>query len=243
MLIGNGSVLHKIPVRFVGGSTTSVEPQLRAAFGKPGMLRNRFYQDGRTTSLKQYSIPEGTYAPVGTQIAGTAWMLPQTGGAMQSFNLILGTGSIAGTGSLGLPAAAGLSGSGDITQALLGLVVSAIANLSGSGSLTAGIVGKLEAVAALAGSGDLAGALGALASMTATVTGTGTAAGTPYASGSMGANIKGYSDLTPEGLRDAVWSAVLANYPVTGTAGKTLSSLSSGGGTSGLTLAQFLALK
>ena len=67
------------------------------------------------------------------------------------------------------------------------------------------------------------------------------------------ADIRGYGDLTPEGIRDAVWSAVLANYPLTGTAGKTLElagsmgefvqNISGGGGGSGLTLAQFLALK
>jgi len=80
MLIGNGSVLHKLPLRFIGGSTTSVEPQLRSAFGKAGMLRNRFYQDEQTTSFRLYSIPEGTYA-------GSAWMLPQMDGAMASINL------------------------------------------------------------------------------------------------------------------------------------------------------------
>jgi len=87
MLHGNGSVFHKIPARFIGGSTTSVEPQLRSAFGKAGMLRNRFYQDGQTTSFKLYSIPEGSYAPSGSQVAGSAWMLPQRGGAMSSVNL------------------------------------------------------------------------------------------------------------------------------------------------------------
>jgi hypothetical protein len=92
------------------------------------------------------------------------------------------------------------------------------------------------------------------------------------------ATIRGYGDLTPEGIRDSVWSAILANYPNPGTAGKTLElagsggvdyqalgeavwailladannpgsmgefvqNISGGGGGSGLTLAQFLALK
>lgn len=43
------------------------------------------------------------------------------------------------------------------------------------------------------------------------------------------ANIRGYGDLTPEGLRDAVWSAILTNYPDSGTAGNTLALAGSGG--------------
>ena len=43
------------------------------------------------------------------------------------------------------------------------------------------------------------------------------------------ANIRGYGDLTPEGIRDSVWNAALANYQTTGSAGKTLSTASSGG--------------
>jgi len=229
MLIGNGSVQHKSPTRFMAGSTTSAEPQLRAAFGKQGMLRNRFYQDMATNALKLYSLPEGAYAPVGTQRAGSAWMLPQTGGAMASRSLANGAGGVICNGNLGLPAAASLSGSGDITQALLALVVSAVASLSGSGTLTAGIIGKLEAAAALAGSGNLAGAAGALASMLAGLSGSGGAAGTPYASGSMSANIKGYGDLTPEGIRDSIWNALAANYNTTGTMGNKLNSAASGG--------------
>lgn len=202
MLHGNGSVLHKLPLRFIGGSTTSVEPQLRSAFGKAGMLRNRFYQDEQTSSFKLYSIPEGTYA-------GSAWMLPQMDGAMASSALINGSSQVAGGANLGLQAAASLEGSGELSQALLGLIVSAVANLSGSGGLTASIAGKLEAAANLAGSGNLSGALGALASLASQIYGLGNVAVTPYAPGTLTANIKGYGDLTPEGIRDAVWSAII----------------------------------
>lgn len=77
MLHGNGSVLHKSPARFLAGSTTSTEPQLRAGWGKSGMSRNRFFQDRKTVSLKNYSVPEGSYA-------GVAWLLPQKAAALAS---------------------------------------------------------------------------------------------------------------------------------------------------------------
>ena len=46
---------------------------------------------------------------------------------------------------------------------------------------------------------------------------------------SMAANIVSYSEFTAEGVRDAVWNAVLANYPNSGSAGLALSTASSGG--------------
>jgi hypothetical protein len=79
MLHGNGSVLHKSPARFFAGSTTSVEPQLRAGWGKPGMARGRFMQDRATVALTKYAIPEGAYA-------GVAWLIPQKAGAIASHN-------------------------------------------------------------------------------------------------------------------------------------------------------------
>jgi hypothetical protein len=45
----------------------------------------------------------------------------------------------------------------------------------------------------------------------------------------LSATLRGYSDLTPEGIRDKVWNAILAQYPDAGTAGKALSTASSGG--------------
>ena len=218
-LIGNRSVLHKSPGRFLNGfgTTGGGIASMRSAFNKYGMQRGAY---GSYDALS--ATPDGHLSP-------SAWVLPKTGGGMSSRNIIIGGATLAGNGNLGLPADAALSGAGDIVSAALALVVSAVASLSGSGSLTADVVGKLEAAAALAGSGNLAGAAGALASLLAELSGAGSTSGTPYASGSMSANIKGYGDLTPEGLRDVVWGALAASFNVAGTMGNKLNSAASGG--------------
>jgi hypothetical protein len=84
MLLGNRSVFHKLPIRFLAG--TAFQAQNVCRFNQPGMRRNRFYQGGATTALKTYSLPAGTYAPSGAQKAGSAYVLPQRAGAIASYN-------------------------------------------------------------------------------------------------------------------------------------------------------------
>ena len=188
-LIGNRSILHKSPGRFLSGTAGT----LRSGFNKPGMAANRFEQmDDRSAAL-----PGGHLSP-------SAWGLPRVSGGMSTVNEINGASIFTGGGALGLNGDAALSGAGTITLAMLALVLSAVASLSGSGGLTLALVGKLEAAAALAGSGNVAGAVGALASLIADLDGDGTLAATTFADGSMSANIRGYSDLTPEGIRDMI---------------------------------------
>lgn len=214
-LLGNRSVLHKSPVRFINGR----EGLLRSNFNKHGMIRNTYEQfDDRSAQ------------PTG-HLSGSAWVLAKTAGGLSSRNVIVGTGALAGSGAEGINAAAPLSGAGDITFAEMQLVVSAIAALSGSGAInTPELLGKLEAAAALAGSGNIAGAIGALAGLVAALVGSGSvSSATPYASGTMSANIRGYSDLTPEGLRDSVWNALSASYDSAGTMGEKLNDAGSAG--------------
>src|SRR5574343_737925 len=129
-LIGNRSILHNSPGRFLSGTAGT----LRSGFNKPGMAANRFEQmDDRSAAL-----PGGHLSP-------SAWGLPRVAGGMSTVNEINGAATFAGGGALGLNGDAALSGSGTITTALLALVVSAVASLAGSGGLTADIVGKLEA--------------------------------------------------------------------------------------------------
>ena len=188
-LIGNGSILHKSPGRFLSGTAGT----LRSGFNKPGMLAGRFETMDRLSA----AIPGGHLSP-------SAWAMPRTAGGMGTVNEINGAADFAGSGALGVNGDAALSGSGTITTAMLALVVSAVAALSGSGGLTADIVGKLEAAAALSGSGDVTGAAGALASLVAALVGAGALSAVPRADAEMSANIRGYSDLTPEGIRDMI---------------------------------------
>lgn len=216
-LIGNRSVLHKSPGRFLSGTIASIE---RSNFSKAGQIANRF----QAMNMVLAAAPSGHLSP-------SAWSMARTAGGLSSRSEINGAGAFAGAGALGLNALADLDGSGDIIFAGLALVVSAVASLVGSGSLTGDIVGKLEVAASLAGSGDLAGAMGALASLVADLSGSGALAGSPRADGYISANIRGYGDLTPEGIRDAVWAAALATINVPGTAGAAVQAAGGGGST------------
>ena len=204
MLIGNYSVLQKGPGRFVAGSTTSVEGQVRSNFSKSGANRNRFYVDQTTVALKLYAIPTGSYPEI-------AWVLPQISGQIASTQPIQGAGAATATLAGGLNAEAGLTGAGDITSAIAQLIISMVANLAGDGTVSsADLRGFLQAVANLSGSGDLTATAAALAWMDAATGGSGSiTSATPYATGSLSADIFSFSALTPEGISNAVWAQII----------------------------------
>jgi hypothetical protein len=224
MLIGNYSVLQKGPGGFIAGSTTSVEGQVRSNFSKSGSYRNRFYVDQTTVALSLYAIPTGSYPDI-------AWVLPQISGQIASTQPIQGAGSATVTLAGGLNADASLTGAGDITSAIAQLIISMVANLAGDGTVsTADLRGFLQAVANLSGSGDLTATAAALAWMQAATDGSGTITNaTPYAQGNLSADILSYGSLTPEGIRDAVWNALSANYGTAGSMGQLLASAGAAG--------------
>jgi hypothetical protein len=204
VLIGNYSVLQKGPGRFVAGSTTSVEGQVRSNFSKSGAYRNRFYVDQTTVALALYAIPTGSYPDI-------AWVLPQKSGQIASTQPIQGAGAATVTLAGGLNADASLTGAGDITSAIAQLIISMVANLAGDGTLSsADLRGFLQAVANLSGSGDLTATAAALAWMDAATDGSGSiTSATPYATGNLSADIFSFSALTPEGISNAVWAAII----------------------------------
>jgi hypothetical protein len=204
MLVGNYSVLQKSPGMFIAGSATSAESQVRSNFNKSGSNRNRFYVDQTTVALSLYAVPTGTYPEI-------AWVLPQVAGEIASTQPIQGAGTQTGNLAGGLNAEAGLTGSGDITSAVAQLIISMAANLAGDGTVSAAdLRGFLQAVANLSGSGDLTATAAALAWMSAATDGSGTVTNaTPYATGELSADIFSYSALTPEGISNAVWAAII----------------------------------
>ena len=216
-LLGNRSVLLKSPGRYFGGSTVSDN---RSNFGTPGSTRGRFFGGFPQTS----ATPSGYRPPY-------SWVLPVKPGELASVNNLTGGSSVALSMAAGVNGDATLTGAGSITQATGQLVISMVATLAGTGTVAAAdLRGYLNAVATLSGAGSLTGPLRALAWLQSAVAGSGTISNaTPYATGTLAATIRGYSDLTPEGIRDKVWDALLANYQTTGSAGKALAAASSGG--------------
>jgi hypothetical protein len=228
-LLGNYSLVNKIPVKYFGGTTG--DAQVRSNFNQSGRYRNRMYPDQTTTALPLYSVPTGSYPTL-------AFIIAQRVGAIASGNQIFGSGSSNGNLAGGLSGAAGLTGAGNITNANLTLIAQLIASLTGAGNVTPppSLIGKLELISNnLTGAGAVAATLTAFASVQAGLTGAGSLAVVPYATGSLAADITGQSILSPESLAAAVWRALAAQYNADGTMGQQLNNA--------LTVPKFLALK
>jgi hypothetical protein len=123
-----------------------------------------------------------------------------------------------------------MAGSGDMTGAM-SLLSGMAANLVGSGNITTALqlLSKLEA--SISGAGDINASLGMIVAISSVLSGAGTLdASNLTGIGSLVANIRGYGDLTPEGIRDAVWAAALTTINVPGTAGAAVQAAGGGGG-------------
>jgi len=242
-LLGNYSVLNKSPLRFFGGSTTSVEVQVRSNFDKSGPRRNRFYQDYGTTAIKGYSVPEGAYPHV-------AFLLAQTSGSLSAHSTADISAIVGGYGIMGVAAEGSIS------------VVVTVANAdgqlisSGTGSVDLLItVGNATLIASLNGTGSSAttvttnnALLGALASVIASSLNSVSGSLTSYAIGQMiGSNHIG-SDLNETSIAYAVWNSGASVFNAGGTMGEKLNGAGSAGNPwtqvidSGLTAAQVMKI-
>jgi hypothetical protein len=205
-LIGNYSVYDKLPLKYLGGAnaTTAIQAGTRSNFSQSGRVRSRMMQDQTTNADEKYALPNGGYPSL-------TWFIPQQAGGIGSSNQIYGDGEISLNLAGGLNATAGLSGSGNITNAQAQLIVQLVASIAGSGTVSAAdIRGFLQAVANLSGSGGLTATASALAWISAATNGSGTITNaTPYATGDLSADIFSFSALTPEGISNAVWAAII----------------------------------
>lgn len=205
-LIGaNGMRTATGPNRMFSGVTSVAGGHRRENIAIAGSLLNFSAGEARVSGVTdRASIPVGSLHPV-------AWVPPRKSGGLASrTRRIVGTGDMTAAGALGRNMDAGLSGSGAVSQAALGLILSAVAALAGNGSLTADVAGKLEAAATLAGEGDLTGSVGALAGLLATPAGTGAVSAAIAAKGSMAAEIVVTgTGLTTANVADAIWGAVI----------------------------------
>lgn len=210
-----------MPLKFRGGGTIVGN---RANFGRGDRLA---WFCGDHSADNKGGFPYGYRSP-------GAWLLGLKAGGLSSYNQLTGAGEIAPLNVAGgINGDATLSGFGDISSAEAQLVISMVATLAGIGTIASSdLRGYLNAVATLTGTGEISSttALAALGWIVAAVNGSGTISNaTPYASGELEATIRGYSDMTPEGIRDKVWDALLSQYQIDGSAGKALSNASSGG--------------
>ena len=223
-LLGNYNVFLKCPVTNTGGDSTSGIVGLRSNWNVPGVSRNRFYGDNWLAgTADRFGVPSAYSSPY-------AWTLPPHSGGIGSNIGLQGIGTITGSGALGINIDATMAGSGDISSANLGLILSAVATLSGIGGLSADILGKLDGAATLAGSGDFSGSLGALAGAVATLAGTGSMTGSTTALANISADIFVNSGTaTTVEIVDAVWNSLAVDYNTSGTMGNKLNGAGSAG--------------
>ena len=219
------ALLHNTVIQsaMLGLRLTGIEPQLPLSPLNRAGGKN-FYTGGHSPN-KTSGMPNGHVHP-------SSWKMPMQSGGLSCYTTVTGSGAVSATGQAGLNMDATLTGSGDISSALASLIVSMAASISGSGTISsADARAFLDMVATITGSGSISAApLTGLGELAASLTGSGTATGsTLTGTGAMSATIRGYGDLTPEGIRDAVWNALAASYNTSGTMGAKLNTASSGG--------------
>jgi hypothetical protein len=175
-IIGNKTLLHKLPLTQVGGlfaSDIATIPNWHC----------------KENSSKLASVPRGYYA-------GGAWILPQTSGDIASINGLIGIhlfaiSNLAG----GLNAESNLVGSGDISNSDLNGLAFLISSLNQTSTLNSSIAGSVNVSSNLAGSGNLNGALGALVGIIADLNGAGELSGNIAGALQAIANLAGSGDL------------------------------------------------
>lgn len=204
-LLGNYSVLHKTPGRFLSGTVASGD---RYNFSKTGMNRNRFF------SMSQFcGLPNGYLHPY-------SWLMPQYSGGMASYTQ---SSSAISNNASNLAGGRNLSGSSTIvitvTSAILDQIVSAV----GSSSITMAVsLANLAAAAGVSASSTVSIAvsnaqLGAIVSAIASANIVLTPDCTITAKAFMEAEAGGATPLSPEGLANAVWEALKSDHQTEGT--------------------------
>lgn len=179
----------------------------RASFSKSGMLRNRFF------SMAKFSaIPNGYVHPY-------SWAIAQESGGLASYKQL--SSSISETSALlalGINIDATMSASISETNATLALIVALAANLSASGTITQAqlaIILLLQAqlTAGITSSAQMGNVLNLISSLSASMTLTTNITNQVNLSASIG----GPTELSPEGLAQAVWNYLKANPTTTGS--------------------------
>ena len=192
-------------------------PSARLAnFARTGANRNITAGEGITSRL--VSLPSGNRHP-------SAWMMPQTAGALAARNTVSGTGGVseADTWAVKLAQAA-LSGTGSL-DAVGGLIVQLIADIAGSGGISEGdLKAFLQALADIGGSGEISDAQATgLGELVAALTGLGLVDATLTGIGELSADlVVTGTGLTTSNVGQAVWAAVAAANNAAGTMGEKL---------------------
>lgn len=211
MLIANYSIINQICGHNHSGVTNPMQ------WLRPHVMRGYYsYSDVNPNKeqIRRDSFPTGTNPPA-------CYILGDKGALLSSTNTTNGVGTLTGNAAMGRAIAAGLTGTGTITNANLSLIIQLACNtLTGSGTLTASMSGLVQLASSLAGSGSLTASLKLIAYITSTLTGSGSVSATLRGTASLEADITPFTTLSPENLAASVWNSLAASFNSAGTMGE-----------------------
>lgn len=190
-LLGNGTLAHKIPGRFLGGATLAPE---RANFNKTSAERNSFV---------------GGIPPIGSTPNGYtwpyAWVNAAKDGAVSSYNLVGGTASVAAQLTAARLSSATLSGSGEVASASLAVLTQLAALAAGAGEITdAEVAAVSRMTAALSAAGTVEAQISAIIPVLAALSGSGSISPNLTGRARLEADIQPFTELSPQALAQAV---------------------------------------
>lgn len=211
----NTTLLAQLPFRLIGGDPGT----LRSMWGRTD-LRNQSVGQGIPSELA--GIPYGHLAP-------SSWVLPYQGGAMSAFTYV---GASFDVSPLNVAAGVNLTGPTTLTFTVgpsqIDLVVSAIGSSSVTFTVGGNIAGALQAVGATSVTFTVGpSTLGAIIDAVASALVTFTVTATPRATGNLEGAVTPFTELSPQSLSAAVWSALANQYNEPGTMGELLNSAGS----------------
>ena len=214
-LIGNYSVLNKTAGGFSTGPSVA---DTRSNYGQTNKMRNSFL-----------SLPKNYARPMGYEPPGS-FLIAQTGGGLSSFVQVRGSSSVSAAPLNVKAASAGLAGDGAITNAQLSQLVQMAAALNGQGLITDAELAAVSSLAAsLSGTGTIAANLSALIPLASALSGVGAINSNLKGIGRLSADITPFTDLSPENLASAVWSASASDFNDSGTMGEKMNDAGSAG--------------
>jgi hypothetical protein len=206
----NTILLAQLPLRQIGGDPGT----LRSMWGRGDRMNQSV---GQGISSKLAGIPSGHLAP-------SSWVLPYKPGAMSSFTNLVVTVT---PGTLNLAAGVNISGDSTVTITVNPANGQLIVSASGSTSITFNLAGNLAGALSAAGSTSFSftvnnATLGAIVDAVGAALVQVSASANIRATGNLSGDITPFTELSPQSLSAAVWSALASAYNAPGTMGEKL---------------------
>lgn len=208
---------------------------LNRVFGAVGAygLRSNFDRNGTFKSFdsgthavanvtNRNARPDGARHPY-------SWKQPTKAGGLGSHNEAQGSVASSLSMASGINITGLAEGTTPTAHATLQLVVSMLATALGEATVAGNLNAALGMSGTSAGVASQTAVINALAWAIGQADGVSVASLVSFANGKLQGSITPFTELSPQGLADAVWNSLLAQYTVDGTAGNALSLSSSGG--------------